>query len=182
MHNSVPDHPGKNSVTLVRWTKKPGQDPVIRFVLFSILGLILCLFLMAFLPLLRSFGAVALFTAFFAVTLTAPTVSSQRGFTRGLTRRINDTIVEVTGSPGDQLSVKQFQHLVKSGGRLPLSVRGVQGLSLHVERAPILDRNAPEKFSAVFTVMPPDNGTASFDRLVAAAIGAGPGTSPSTGE
>jgi hypothetical protein len=180
MEKPVPGQSPRNSVTLVRWTKKPGQDPVARFVLFSIVGLLLCLVLMAFLPGLRSFGAVALFTAFFAVILTAPTVSSQRGFTQGLTRRVNETIVEVTGMSGDRLSVKQFRGLVKSGERLYLPVSGVQGLSLHVERAPILEKNAPEKFSAVFTVIPPDNGTASFDRLVAAAIGPGPGSSTST--
>jgi hypothetical protein len=181
MEKSAPGQSPRNSVTLVRWTKMPGQDPVARLVLFSIVGLLLSLVLMAILPGLRSFGAVALFTAFFAVLLTAPTVSSQRRFTQGLTRRVNETIVEVTGMSGDRLSVKQFRGLVKSGERLHLPVSGVPGLSLHVERAPTLEKNAPEKFSAVLSVIPPDNGTASFDRLVAAAIGPGPGSSTSTG-
>lgn len=182
MEISVPDQPRRNAVTLVRWTRKPGQDPFIKLVLFSIFGLMLCLLLMIFLPFLRSFGAVATFTAFFAVILTAPTVSSQRGFTEGLIKRVNDTISEVTGSPGNQLSVKEFRHLVKSGEQLSLPVSGVHGLGLHVERATALEKNAPERFAAVFTVIPPENGTASFDRLVAAAIGAHPGSSTSTGE
>ncbi|WP_306917198.1 MULTISPECIES: hypothetical protein [unclassified Arthrobacter] len=147
-----------------------------KFVQFSIFGLILCLILMIVLAGLRSFGAVASFTAIFALILTAPTVSSQRRLTQGLTKRVNDTIVEVTSTPGAQLSVKQFRHLVKSGEPLPLPVSGVPGLSLHVERAPVVEKNAPEKWSAVFTVIPPENGTASFDRLVAAAIGPGPNT------
>jgi hypothetical protein len=182
MENSVPDQPRRNAVTLVRWTRKPGQNPFIKFVLFSIFGVMLCLVLMIFLPGLRSFGAVATFTAFFAVILTAPTVSSQRGFTQGLTKRVNDTISEVTGSPGNQLSVKEFRRLVKSGEQLSLPVSGVLGLGLHVERIPVLEKNASERFSAVFTVIPPENGTASFDRLVSAAIGARPGSSASTGE
>lgn len=144
--------------------------------MFSIFGLILCLILMIFIPSLRSFGAVALFTVFFAALLTAPTVSGQRRFIRGLTTRINDTIAEVTSTPGDQLSVKQFRHMVKSGEQLSLLVSGVPGLSLHVARASTLEKNAPEKWVVVFTVVPPENGTASFDRLVAAATNAGPDT------
>lgn len=87
-----------------------------------------------------------------------------------LRKRVNDAIVEVTGTPVDQLSVQQFRHLVKTREHVPLPVRGVPGLSLHVQRAPVVEGNAPEKWSAVFTVNPPDSGTGSFDRL-AAAIG-----------
>jgi hypothetical protein len=92
---------------------------------------------------------------------------------KGLTKRVNDTLAEVTSSPGDQLSVKQFRHMTKSGEHLPLLVGGLPGLNLHVARASTLERNAPEKWVAVFTVVPPENGTASFDRLVAAAVDAG---------
>ena len=173
MDNSVHHQPGRNAVTLVRWSRSAGQDPFVKLVLFTILGLTLCLFLMIFLPGLRSFGALASFTAIFAVILTAPTVSSQRRFTQGLTKRVNDAILEVTSRPGDQLSVKQFRHLVKSGEQLPLPVSGVPGLHLHVERAPVLEKNAPAKWCAVLTVIPPENGTGSFDRLVAAATGTG---------
>src|SRR5687768_5283172 len=105
MDNSVRHQPRQNAVTLVRWSKKPGQDPLVRFVLFAVFGLILGLILMVFLPGLRSFGALASFTAIFAVILTAPTVSGQRRFMQGLTKRVNDTIVEVTGTAADQLSV-----------------------------------------------------------------------------
>lgn len=163
--------PGKNTVTVVRWTQKPAQDPLVRLIVFGILCLILGLVLMSFLPGLRSFGALASFTAFFAALFTAPAVSSRRRFRQGLTRRVNDTIVEVTGAPGDQLSVKQFRDLIRSGEQLALPVGGVQGLNLHVERAPAAQKNAPEYWCAVLTVVPPENGTASFDRLVAAAVG-----------
>ena len=121
MEISRRDQPRKDTVALVRWSKKPGENPVVKFIMSSILGLILCLFLMIFLPVLRSFGAMVLFTFFFAALLTVRTVSAQRRFMRGLTKRINDTIAEVTSSPGDQLSVKQFRHMAKSGERLPLA-------------------------------------------------------------
>jgi hypothetical protein len=173
MDNAVQDKPGKSAVTVVRWTKKPGQDPAARFVLLSVVGLVLGLILMTFLPVLRSFGAVTSFTVLFAALFTAPAVSGRRRLLQGLAKRVNDTIGEVTGTPGDQLSVKQFRQLINSGERLALPVSGVPGLCLQVERAPALEKNAPEKWSAILTVIPPENGTASFDRLVAAAVAEG---------
>jgi hypothetical protein len=172
MEISRRDQPRKDTVAVVRWSKKPGENPVFKFILSSIFGLILCLFLMIFLPFLRSFGAMVLFTFLIAALLTVRTVSAQRHFMKGLTKRVNDTLAEVTSSPGDQLSVKQFRHMTKSGEQLPLLVSGLPGLNLHVARASTLERNAPEKWVAVFTVVPPENGTASFDRLVAAAVDA----------
>ena len=112
--------------------------------MFSVFGLILSIILMMFIPSLRSFGAVALFTLFFAALLTVPAVKGRRTFMLGLTKRVNDTIAEVTNTPGDQLSVQDFQRMVKSGERRPLLVSGVPGLSLHVERMASLDNNAPE--------------------------------------
>ena len=149
---------------------------MVRFVLLSIVGLILSLILMVFVPGLRSFGAVLLFMIILPALLTIPAVLSQRTFTRALTKRVNDTIAEVTNTPGDQLSVKEFRRLAKSGEKLPLVVSGVPGLTLRVARASTLERNPSEKWAAVFTVVPPENGTASFDRLVAAAVTVGPGT------
>ncbi|MCU1532176.1 MAG: hypothetical protein JWO49_1747 [Arthrobacter sp.] len=175
MKNSPHGQPRKHTVTLVRWSQKPGEV-FINFLIFSIFGLILSLLLMIFIPGLRSLGAVALFTGVFAAILTVPTVSSQRKFMRGLTKRVNDTILEVTSAPGDQLSVKQFRKMVKSGQQLSLLVNGVPGLNLHVERASPAKTHPPGKWLVVFTVIPPENGTASFDRLLAAAIDAGPDT------
>ena len=168
MKNLALNQPGKGTVTLVRWSKKP--DPIFRFILLSILGLFLGLVLMMFIPFLQSFGAIALFTLMFAAILTAPAVSDERSFMRGLTKRVNDTIVEVTGTFGDQLSVRQFRQLVKSGEHVPLLVNGVPGLNLHVEKASILELSGPGRWRAVFTVVPPENGTDSFDRLLSATI------------
>ena len=175
MENPLHAQPRRNTVALVRWSRKPGDNPVARFVILSVLGLILCLFLMIFMSGLRSLGAVALFMVVFPAILTVPTVSNQRTFMRGLTRRVNDTIAEVTNTLDDQLSVKEFRRLVRSGERLPLVVSGVPGLNLHVERVASVERTAPGKWFAVFTVEPPESGTASFDRLVAAAIDADAG-------
>lgn len=176
MDNPLHAQPRRSTVALVRWSKKPGDNPVARFVILSVLGLILCLFLMIFMSGLRSLSAVALFMVVFPAILTVPTVSDQRAFMRGLTKRVNDTIAEVTNTLDDQLSAKEFRRMVKTGERLPLVVSGVPGLNLHVERVASVERNAPEKWFAVFTAEPPESGTASFDRLVAAAINAGAGT------
>ena len=175
MENSPAASPRKNAVALVRWSRKPGESPVVKFVMCSVFGSVLGIVLMMFIPGLRSFGAVALFTAFFAVLLTIPTVKGRRTFMLGLTKRVNDTIAEVANTPGDQLSVKEFHRLVKSGERHALLVNGVPGLNLHVERVASLDSNVHEKWLAVFTVAPPEDGTESFDRLVAAATAAGHG-------
>ena len=176
MGDSRLGQPRRNTVAVVRWSTKPGENPVTRFVMFCICGLALCLILLMFIPGLRSFGAVALFTVLFAAVLTIPTVSGQRSFMQGLTKRVNDTLAEVTCTPGDQLSVKDFRRMVKSGEQLPLLVSGVPGLNLQVERVAAPGKDGAEKWLAVLTVVPPENGTASFDRLVAAAIGPGPGT------
>lgn len=174
MENTQHDQLGRNTVTLVRWSRRPGEDPLIRFVLLSVLGLVLCLISMFFLPILRNFGAIALFMVIFPAILTVPSVSSRKSFMRDLAKTVNDTISEVTGARSDRVSVRQFQQLVKSGEQLPLLVNGVPGLNLRVERGSALEKNAPEKWLVVLTVIPPDNGTASFDRLLAAAIDAGP--------
>lgn len=175
MENSGHIQPSRNTVTLMRWSKKPGEDPLVRFVMLSIFGFVLCLIAMIFLPVLRNVGAIALFTVIFPAILTIPTVSNRRNRMRALTKTVNDTIVEVTGARTDQMSVRHFRHLVKSGEQHSLLVNGVPGLKLHVERALTLQKT-PEKWHAVLTVAPPENGTASFDRLLAAASNARPGT------
>jgi hypothetical protein len=176
MGNPPLHEPRKNTVALVRWSTKPGDNPVVRFVVSFIGVFALCLILLMFIPVLRSFGAVVLFAVFFATLFTVPAVSDQRRLMQGLTKRVNDTVAEVTCTPGDQLSVKEFRHMVKSGEQRPLLISGVLGLNLHVERVAVSGKNSPEKWLAVLTVVPPENGTASFDRLVAAAIEPGAGT------
>ena len=116
-----------NTVTLVRWSKRPGEDPFIRFVMLSVFGLVLCLISMIFLPFLRNFAAFALFMVIFPAILTVPTISGRRTFMRELTKTVNDTVIEVTGARSDQLSVRQFRQLVRSGEQLSLRVTGFPG-------------------------------------------------------
>jgi hypothetical protein len=166
-------HPQRDTVEIVRWAKKPGDNPIIRFVTFSVLGVILWLILMIFMPGLRSFGPATIFTAFFATILTIPTVTAQRSRLRGLAKRVNDTITEITGSSTDKISTKQLRKLIKSGEPLPLPINGVPGLQLQVKRVARVKDDAPEKLLAVITVAPISSGTASFDRLLEAALYAG---------
>ena len=147
MDNSRRDQSRQSTVALVRWSKKPGDNPLVRFVMSSVFALILCLILMIFIHGLRSFGAVVLFTVVAAAVLTSPSVSRRRAFMTGLTKRVNDTIAEVTGNPGDRLSVKEFRRMVRSGEPLPLLVRAGAGLNLHVERVGVsVETDVPEKW------------------------------------
>ena len=88
MDNSRHERSRPRSVALVRWSHKPGENPLVRFVMFSVFALILCLILMIFIPGLRNFGAVVLFTVIVAAVLTSPSVSRRRAFMTGLTKRV----------------------------------------------------------------------------------------------
>ncbi|MGO4146504.1 hypothetical protein AB4Y77_15610 [Paenarthrobacter sp. YAF11_1] len=167
--SSQPRSP-KDAVTVVHWERKPGDEPVIKFMIFSVLGVLLGLVLMVFLPAFRSIGALALFTVVFAALLTIPVIAAQRTFMRGVAKRVNDTIDEVTGSSRHGLSPKQLNRLIKSGESWPLMVSGVPGLRLQVQRVLARDEGAPEKWRAVITAVPPRNGMSSFDRLLEAAV------------
>lgn len=174
MANKAHDHSHRETVTLVRWSRKPGDNPIIRLVTFSVLGLILCLILMIFMPGMRSFGTSALFTAAFATILTIPTITARIALTRGVAKRINDTLAEMTGRSSDSISTSQLRRLIKSGEQFPLQVIGMPGLCLQVKRVPTLKKDATEKLLAVLTVAPPRIGIASFDRLLTSALNSGP--------
>ncbi|WP_159706326.1 hypothetical protein [Arthrobacter sp. 18067] len=170
MQNPARQPSPKDAVTVVWWERKPGDNPVIRFVLFSVLGVMVALTMMVFLTGLRNFGALTLFTVTFAGILTVPAVAAQRSFTRRLTKWINDTIHEVTGSAHEGLSAKQLRHLARSGEAFPLLVSGTPGLRLQVQRVLAVEDDAPERWRAVITAVSPRNGIASFDRLLAATL------------
>ncbi|MDR6686414.1 hypothetical protein J2Y41_001975 [Arthrobacter sp. 1088] len=159
-----------DAVEIVRWMRKPGDKPIIKFVTFSILAVILWLILMIFMPALRNAVPASIFIAVFAAILTIPTVVAQRNLVRGLAKRINDTLTELTGSPDDKISTKQLRKLIKSGEQLPLLINGVPGLRLHVKRVASAKEDGSEKLLAVITVAPVSSGTASFDRLLEAAL------------
>ena len=176
-----------HAFTSEQWSGRPAKDGGSIFVWSVIIGAVLCLVLMIFVPGLRSGGAFTLFTAAFAVLFTVLAIkgkaSTERKFLEALTATLNDTIVGLTGNVADRLSAEQFRALIENGEPLPLPVNGVPGLELQAirdqqpvpVRNPVVKRtdNVVRTTRVVITVTPPDYGTTSFDHLLAAAVEAG---------
>ena len=145
---------------------------------FSVVGFVVCLILMLFVPGLRDVGATMLFVALFGTAFTALGIraksSSERAFLQRLTGTVNDVILELTADRTQQLSAEGLRSLLLDGGSLPLSVNGVSGLRLLVipQRSPKAKQNAKPKADAVTTkriviaATTPDYGIRSFDRLL----------------
>ncbi|HKU35339.1 MAG TPA: hypothetical protein VJP90_07285 [Paenarthrobacter sp.] len=160
----------QDAVTLVRWAGKPSNEPLIKFATFSVIGTVLCLALMIFIPWFRNLGISALFVGAFATILTVPVLTTQRSRMRGVTERINEALAELTAGSGEKLAVKDVRFLMASGKRRPLSIDGAPGLCLQVKRIPSVVVDSPDNWRAVVCTMPLRIGTASFDRLLAAAL------------
>ncbi|MBP1137334.1 hypothetical protein JOE31_003566 [Arthrobacter sp. PvP023] len=175
------------SFTSDQWSGRPAQGGGNMFIGFAVIGAVLCLILMIFLPGLRSFGAVTLFTAIFAILFTALSIkgraSAERRFLAGITSRVNDIIAGLTGNSTHNLSAQQFRALIENGRPRPLIVNGVPGLELQAvseqlpppAQNPVVKRvnNVVRTTRVVVIVTPPDYGISSFDRLLAAAAEAG---------
>ena len=179
---STPERRVLATFTSEQWTGRPGKDVVSRLIGNGLMGLVVCLLLMIPVPFLRNPEALVLFTVLFAVLFTTVTVrtkfSNENQFLQGLTADVNETILQLTGNPKDQLSVDGFQTLIDTGNRLPLTINGLSGIDLRViqkrtqeARDPAVKRDAKVTTTArvVLTVTPPDYGIESFDRLLAAA-------------
>jgi hypothetical protein len=195
MPRPKPEQRVLSSFTSEQWSGRPGQDGVNMFIGFAVIGAVLCLILMIFVPGLRSSGAVILFTAVFAIVFTTLSIkgkaSVERKFLERLTETVNDIVVGLTGNTSHRLSSQQFRALIENGKPHPLLVNGVPGLELQAigEQPPVPARNPVVKRAdnvvrttrVVVTVTPPDYGITSFDRLLAAAAEAGrdSGTAPS---
>lgn len=185
MPNPQPERRLIGSLTSEQWSGRPAQDGGNMFVGFAVIGAVLGLILMIFVPALRGAGALALFTAAFATIFTALAIrgkaSAERRFLADLTAAVNDIIVGLTGNVAQRLSVEQFRSLVEGGKPVPLPVNGVPGLELCAIREHPPVRNPAVKGTAkvvlttrvVITAIPPDYGITSFDRLLAAAAEAG---------
>lgn len=183
MPNPKPEQRVLSSFTSEQWSGHPGQDGVNMFIGFAVIGAVLCLILMIFVPGLRSAGAVVLFTAVFAVVFTALAIKGkaavERKFLEGITATVNDIVAGLTGNSAHRLSAQQFRDLIENGKPLPLPVNGVPGLELQAiseqppatARNPVMKRadNVVRTTRVVVTVTPPDYGITSFDRLLAAA-------------
>jgi hypothetical protein len=172
--------------TSEQWSGQPAKDAGNMFVGCAVIGAVLCLVLMIFIPGLRSGGAFTLFTGVFALVFTTLAIkgkaSAERRFLEGLTGTVNDVIAGLTGNIANQLSVKQFRSLIETGKPLSILVNGVPGLELVAirEQPPAQVRNAVIKrvdnvvwtTRIAITATSPDYGITSFDRLLAAAASA----------
>ncbi|MBT2551252.1 hypothetical protein [Arthrobacter sp. ISL-65] len=166
------------SFTSKQWTGRPGEEAGAMFGGFSVVGFVLCLILMLFVPGLRDVGATMLFVALFATAFTALGIraksASERAFLQRLTATVNEVILELTADRTKQLSPDELRSLLVDGGSLPLTVNGVSGLHLKVVRqpSPKPKQNAKPKTEVVTTTRiviaaaPPDYGIRSFDRLL----------------
>ena len=179
---SKPERRVLTTFTSEQWSGRPRHDGFSRLIGNGLMGLVLCLILMIPVPLLRNPGAVFLFTAVFAILFTTLSIraksSREKDFLQELTAEVNETILQLTGNPKDQLSVEDFRRLIESGESLPLPINGLSGVDLRViqkrpeqVREPVVKKygNVPTTNRVVLTVTPPDYGIASFDRLLAAA-------------
>ena len=106
-------------------------------------------------------------------------LSPQQQFVNDLLADVNDCVVELTGNKDASLTVKDLVALRESGGDMPLPVNGVSGLSLRVmsdgprqERVAAISRVADRVWTTrvIISASPPDYGTTSFDRLLAATL------------
>lgn len=160
------------------WTGRPADGAGTTFGRFSVVGLVLCLFLMLFVPWLRNLGAMMLFVAFFATACTALSIrakdSRERAVLQRLTATVNEVVLALTADRAEQLSAENFRSLLIDGGSRPLPVNGVTGMHLKVVRgsSPKPKPNAgpkPEEVSTTHVALEataPDYGIGSFDRLL----------------
>lgn len=186
MPNRQPEWRLISSFTSEQWSGRPAKDGGNLFVGLVLIGAVLGLILMIFVPGLRSGGALTLFTAAFAVIFTALAIrakaSAERKFLAQLTATVNDIIVGLTGNIEHRLSSDQLRTQIENGKPLPLLVNGVPGLELQAttEQPPEPARNPAGKrvdsaariTRIAISATPPDYGITSFDRLLAAAAGA----------
>lgn len=175
-----------STFTSEQWSGRPAKDSGSLFVGLAVIGAILGLILMIFVPALRSGGALTLFAAAFAVTFTALAIwakaSAERKFLADMTATVNDIIVGLTGNIELRLSPVQLRARIENGKSLPLPVNGVPGLELQAitkqlqepARNPSVKRTDEVVSTTCIAISatPPDYGITSFDRLLAAAAGA----------
>lgn len=181
MPNPRTEHQVICSFTSKEWTGRPDDGAGATFVRFSVVGFVLCLFLMLFVPLLRIVGLTIIFVVFFATTCTALGIrakaSRERAVVQRLTATVNEVVLELTADKAKQLSAENLRSLL-SGGSRPLPVNGVSGLHLKVVRGPSPQpkQSVPAKPEEVTTTQvvlaatPPDYGIGSFDRLLETVI------------
>jgi hypothetical protein len=123
-----------NSFSSKQWNERPHIVAV--FMVTGLIGWAICLLMMIFIPGLRNFGATVLFSSTCAIVLTplliAAQLSAENAFLRSILTSVNGTILDLTGSRNDELSVARFKALIGKHEGLPLLVNGVPGLDLWI--------------------------------------------------
>lgn len=126
-----------------------------------------------------AFMVFAVIIMIIGITNTRGKLSPRQQFVNALMADVNDSVLELTDNRNARLSVKDLVALRQSGDVMPLPVNGVSGLYLGVlSDAPRQERIAAiarvsDRVSTtrvVISASAPDYGTASFDRLLKAAI------------
>lgn len=149
-----------------QWTGTPAKDAGHLFLGAGFLTFLVCLFLSIFIEPLRSFFAIVVVCTLAATLITAADIvvkaKGDKFFLAGLTARVNDSILEMTGDPHARISAAKLRELIEYGPDLPLSINGVPGVELTVKGARL------EKKRILAVVIPPDYGLESFDVLLTA--------------
>jgi hypothetical protein len=152
------------TITEKQWSGRPAKDAGHQLLGGVIMMVVVCLFLMIFIPPLRNIGAVFTVSAVSALALTiffvVTDMQREKRFFTNLTETVNEFIVESTGDRSSRITAARLRELLEFSGKLPLSINGVPCLELKSSG----DRRADRQIVA--TVTAPDYGLDSFDRLL----------------
>lgn len=174
------------SFTSEQWNGRPGTGGCSMFIGSVIIGYILALILMIFIPPLRNGSAATIFAFIVGIIITWAGIGSnaslQKSFLRDRLDKINDTVFGITGDPNDRLSASDLRSLIEKQRSRPLLVNGVPGIELRsiqntppapaprpsvkVKGKPVQNQPKPIVTTTIFIYMTaPDLGLTSFDRL-----------------
>lgn len=149
-----------------QWTGRPTRGSGKLFFRSGFLTFIACLILMIFIAPLRNFfvfvGVCTAVATFATVVSFGPKVKAERAFLAGLTERVNEAILELTGDPSARIPVEELRQLIQDNRRrVPLHINGVPGVWLKV-----VPGQENEATRVVATLTTPDYGLESFDVLL----------------
>jgi hypothetical protein len=173
------------SFTSEQWDGQPGKGGCSMFIGSVILGYILAVILMIFIPPLREGSAATVLALIIGIIITwsgiSGTSSKQKAFLRNRLNKINDTVLGITGNPNDRLSTSDLRSLIERQRSRPLLVNGVPGVELRAvqSKAPgptrtVQVKGKPAQYQTepvitttiLIEMTAPDLGLASFDRLL----------------
>lgn len=89
---------------------------------------------------------------------------AHRKFNRNMVRKINESVLELTGDHAQKLSLAQVRLLLEEKRSMPLTINGISGIEATVET--IKSSRADDYKSVVFRVAENDDAGGSFDHLV----------------